>query len=158
MPKRKRTADCFPPDITEVDERSASFFCEVRSSAAAAACFCEDSAQFVRSGPFHRFLRPPLTRNLSPADPFPTPSMALGTRNRLLRYGICVPCSKRLPGVRDAFSEALGVKNRRFWYRREIRCAKTAFSGTRRIFKGPQNSRLHRLWIASCRTGRIFSV
>ena len=31
-------------------------------------------------------------------------------------YGICVPCSKRLPGVRDAFSEAFGVKNRRFWY------------------------------------------
>ena len=27
---------------------------------------------------------------------------------------------------------------------------KTAFSGTRRIFKGPQNSRLHRLWTASC--------
>ncbi len=25
-----------------------------------------------------------------------------------------------------------------------------------RIFKGPQNSRLHRLWTASCRTGRIF--
>ena len=30
----------------------------------------------------------------------------LGTRNRLLRYGICVPCSKRLPGVRDASSKA----------------------------------------------------
>ena len=30
--------------------------------------------------------------------------LAFGTGNRLLRYGICVPCSKRLPGVRDAFS------------------------------------------------------
>ena len=30
----------------------------------------------------------------------------LGTRNRLLRYRICVPCSKRLPGVRDASSKA----------------------------------------------------
>ena len=27
-------------------------------------------------------------------------------QNPLLRYRICVPCSKRLPGVRDAFSEA----------------------------------------------------
>ena len=110
----------------------------------------------------------------------------LGTRNRLLRYGICAPCSKRLPGVRDAFSEAFGVKNRLLRYGKGIRCMKTpffctegvfrgtrcskqastvrkrysvpktAFSGTRRIFKGPQNSRLHRLWTASCRTGRIF--
>ena len=47
----------------------------------------------------------------------------LGTRNRLLRYGICVPCSKRLPGVRDAFSEAFGVKNRLLRYGRDIRCA-----------------------------------
>ena len=39
-------------------------------------------------------------------------------------YGICVPCSKRLPGVRDAFSEAFGVKNRRFRYGRDIRCQK----------------------------------
>ena len=30
--------------------------------------------------------------------------LAFGTGNRLLRYGICVPCAKRLPGVRDAFS------------------------------------------------------
>ena len=40
----------------------------------------------------------------------------LGTRNALLRYGICVLCSKRLPGVRDAFSEAFGVKNSLLWY------------------------------------------
>ena len=48
----------------------------------------------------------------------------LGTRNRLLRYRICVPCSKRLPGVRDASSEAFGVKNRLFRYGRDSRCAK----------------------------------
>ena len=42
----------------------------------------------------------------------------LGARNALLRYGICVPCSKRLPGVRDAFSEAFGVKNRLLRYGR----------------------------------------
>ena len=29
--------------------------------------------------------------------------------------------------VRDAFSEALGVKNRLFWYGRNIRCAEQAF-------------------------------
>ena len=42
--------------------------------------------------------------------------LAFGTGNRLLRYGICVPCSKRLPGVRDESSEAFGVKNRLLWY------------------------------------------
>ena len=48
----------------------------------------------------------------------------LGTRNALLRYGICVPCSKRLPGVRDAFSEAFGVKIRLLRFGRDIRCQK----------------------------------
>ncbi len=58
----------------------------------------------------------------------------LGTRNSLLRYGICVPCSKRLPGVRDAFSEAFGAKNRLFRYRRDIRCMKTPFFCTEGVF------------------------
>ena len=31
--------------------------------------------------------------------------------------------SKQAPGVRDAFSEAFGAKNRRFRYRRDIRSA-----------------------------------
>ena len=52
--------------------------------------------------------------------------LAFGTGEGHLRYGICVPCSKRLPGVRDAFSEAFGVKNRRFRYGRDIRCQKQA--------------------------------
>ena len=34
------------------------------------------------------------------------PLLAFGTGEGLLGYGICVPCSKRLPGVRDAFSKA----------------------------------------------------
>ena len=34
----------------------------------------------------------------------------------------------------------------------------TAFWCTERIFKGALNSRLHRLWTAYCRTGRIFSA
>ena len=70
----------------------------------------------------------PLTRNLSLADPSPTRgwtglseatatrfsvlrttkcdafSEARRTKNRLLRYGIRIRCSKRLPGVRDASS------------------------------------------------------
>ena len=81
----------------------------------------------------------PLTRNLSPAAPSPCseggpafqrqlppafqrwPSLfwqfeKFGTRNALLRYGIDTRCQKRLPPVRDAFSDAFGVKNRLFWY------------------------------------------
>ena len=50
--------------------------------------------------------------------------LSFGTGEGFLWYGICVPCSKRLPGVRDAFSEAFGVKNRRFRYGRDIRCQK----------------------------------
>ena len=50
--------------------------------------------------------------------------LAFGTGEGHLWYGICVPCSKRLPGVRDAFSEAFGAKNRLFRYRRDIRCQK----------------------------------
>ena len=50
--------------------------------------------------------------------------LAFGTGDGLLRYGICVPCSKRLPGVRDAFSEAFGVKNRLLRYGSDIRCQK----------------------------------
>ena len=63
----------------------------------------------------------------------------LGTRNRLLRYRICVPCSKRLPGVRDASSEALGAQNRLLWYATHFQ--------RRAVPKA-----------ASCRTGRIFSA
>ena len=109
-----------------------------------------------------------------------------GTGNSLLRYGIRIRCSKRLPGVRDASSEAFGAKNRHsgteeifgtknslLWYaKRFLRhsATKKGSWGTRCVFKGPQNStcyierpfkgaqnsRLHRLWTASCRTQRIF--
>ena len=50
--------------------------------------------------------------------------LAFGTGEGHLRYGICVPCSKRLPVVRGAFSEAFGVKNRLLRYGRDIRCQK----------------------------------
>ena len=47
-----------------------------------------------------------------------------GTGEGLLRYGICAPCKKQAPGVRDAFSEAFGVKNRLLRYGRDIRYRK----------------------------------
>lgn len=50
--------------------------------------------------------------------------VAFGTGEGLLGYGICVPCAKRLPEVRDAFSEAFGVKNRLHRYERDIRYQK----------------------------------
>ena len=71
--------------------------------------------------------------------------LAFGTGEGLLWYGICVPCSKRLPGVRDASSEALGAQKQASTVRKRYSVPKTASCGTRRIFKGPQNSRLHRL-------------
>ena len=50
--------------------------------------------------------------------------LSFGTGEGLLLYGICVPCSKRLPVVRDASSEAFGVKNRLHRYGRNIRYRK----------------------------------
>ena len=47
--------------------------------------------------------------------------VVFGTGEGLLRYGIRIRCSKRLPGVRDAFSEAHSV-------------LKTGFYGTEGIF------------------------
>ena len=50
---------------------------------------------------------------------------------------ICVPCSKRLPGVRDAFSEAFGVKKQAFPVQKGYSVRRTAFCGTRRVFLSP---------------------
>ena len=61
--------------------------------------------------------------------------LAFGTGEGHLWYGICVPCSKRLPGVRGAFSEAFGVKNRLLRYGRDIRYPKQA-PGVRDAFSG----------------------
>ena len=52
--------------------------------------------------------------------------LAFGTGEGLLWYRICVPCSKRPPPVRDAFSVALGAQNRLLRYGRDIRCQKQA--------------------------------
>ena len=74
-------------------------------------------------------------------------------------------------GTRRVF-RGIRCKKQASTVRKRYSVPKTAFSGTRRIskgpqnstcrteciFKGPQNSRLHRLWTASCRTGRIFNA
>ena len=78
-----------------------------------------------------------------------------GTRKGLLRYGICVPCSKRLPTVRDAFSEALRAQNRLLGYGRDIRYRKRPPT-VRDASSEARNSRLRRLWTAICCTGYIF--
>ena len=83
------------------------------------------------------------------------PFAKFGTRKGLLRYGICVPCKKRLPTVRDAFSEALHAQNRLLGYGRDIRYRKRPPTA-RDTSSEAQNSRLRRLWIAFCRTGHIF--
>ena len=88
-------------------------------------------------------------------------------------YGTCVPCSKRLPGVRGAFSEAFGVKNRLFRYGRDIRYRKRP-SGVPNASKarrtadstdcgrppGVRNafSEACRAKNSTCRPGRIFST
>ena len=76
---------------------------------------------------------------------------------------------KASSGTRRIF-RSIRCKKQAFPVRKGYSVRKTASYGTRcvfkgaqnstcyieRIFKGPQNSRLHRLWTASCRTGRIF--
>ena len=47
-----------------------------------------------------------------------------GTGEGLLWYGICAPCKNQASVVRDAFSEAFGVKNRLLRYGRDIRYRK----------------------------------
>ena len=88
--------------VKEVDERSTSFFCEVRSSAADAACFREDSALFVRSGPFRHFLGP-ANAELVSGGPFPCSFE--GTRYQ-----------KRPPTVRNTYS----VPKKASWGTRRI--------------------------------------
>ena len=93
----------------------------------------------------------------------------LGTRKGLLRYGICVPCSKRLPTVRDAFSEALRAQNRLLGVRKGYSVPETPSYGTRRVFKGAKQpttqtvdslllhrTHLQRRRTASCRTECTF--
>ena len=100
--------------------------------------------------------------------------LAFGTGEGLLRYGICVPCSKRLPGGTRRIFGSIRCKKQASTVQKRYSVHKTGSCGTRRISKGPQNSRLHRLWTASCppdafseacraksstcRTGRIFSA
>ena len=68
--------------------------------------------------------------------------LTFGTGEGYLWYGTCVPCSKRLPGVRDAFFGSVRCKKQASTVRKRYSVPKTASSGTRRIFKGAQNSLL----------------
>ena len=111
-------------------------------------------ALFVRSGPFHHFLRP-ANAELVSGGPFPCPFD--GTRYR--RGPPTVPnmravLKKASSGTRRVFRSAPYQKPPST-VRKRYSVPKTGFCGTRRIFKGPQNSRLHRLWTAHCQTGRI---
>ena len=99
-------------------------------------------ALFVRSGPFHHFLRP-ANAELVSGGPFTCSfdgtryqKQASLVRNMraVLKKASCgtrrifrgTRCSKQAPTVQKRYS-----------------VHKTTSSGTRRIFKGPQNSRLH---------------
>ena len=53
-----------------------------------------------------------------------------GTGEGLLGYGMDARYRRGAPGVRDAFSKALGAKNRRFRYGRDIRYQKPPSYGT----------------------------
>ena len=50
--------------------------------------------------------------------------VAFGTGEGLVGYGMDARYRRGAPGVRDAFSKALGAKNRRFRYGRDIRYQK----------------------------------
>ena len=90
------------------------------------------------------------------AMPFPFLAfVAFGTGKGLLRYGIDTRCAKQPPVVRDAFSEALRAQNRLLGYGRDIRYRKRPPT-VRDAFSKARNSRLRRLWTASCCTGHIF--
>ena len=58
-------------------------------------------------------------------------------------------------GTRRVFG-SIRCKKQASTVRKRYSVPKTAFCGTRRIFKGPQNSRLHRPWTASWGTRRVF--
>ena len=98
----------------------------------------------------------PLTRNLSPADPFPYSFEDTRYRKRppMVRNMRAV-LKKASCGTRRIF-RGIRCKKQASTVRKRYSVSKTAFSGTRRIFKGPQNSQLHRLWTAFCGTQRIF--
>ena len=64
-----------------------------------------------------------------------------------------IRCKKQAFPVREGYSVP---KTGSWGTRRIFKGAQNSTCYIERIFNGPQNSRLHRLWTASCRTGRIF--
>ena len=67
-------------------------------------------------------------------------SVIFCTGEGLLRYGICAPCKKQAPGVRDAFSEAFGVKKQASTVQDGYSVPETPFSGTGNVCQHPKIS------------------
>ena len=125
-----------------------------------------DSALFVRSGPFHHFLRP-VNAELVSGEPFPYPGVDRPLRgnchplfcapdNQVRCVFGSAPYQKQASTVRNTHSvlKKASCGTRRIF--RSIRCKKqastvregysvpeTAFSGTLRIFKVSRNSTCH---------------
>ena len=85
----------------------------------------------------------PLTRNLSPADPFPYSFEDTRYRKRppMVR-NLRAVLKKASCGTRRIF-RGIRCKKQASTVRKRYSVSKTAFSGTRRIFKGSQNSTCH---------------
>ena len=128
-----------------------------------------DSALFVRSGPFHHFLRP-VNAELVSGEPFPYPGVDRPLRGNCHPL-FCAPDNqvrcvfgsapyqkqastvrnthsvlKKASCVRDAFSEAFGVKNRLLrygrdiWYRKRPSLVRDASSKARRTSPATSNT------------------
>ena len=72
--------------------------------------------------------------------------LAFGTGEGLLWYGICVPCSKRPPGVRNAFSEACRAKSSLLPHRTHLQCAKQPRSEVSRHKKRVTSKSIKTFW------------
>ena len=126
-----------------------------------AACLCEGSALFVRSGLFHRFLRPPANAELVSCGPFPTPSKELGTGNALLWYATRFQKHSVQKTGFYGTGQIFGTGNALLWY--ATRLHRHAEQPTPQTvdsllwyamhFQGPRCMKT-----PSCCTGRIFSA
>ena len=140
--------------------KSASFFCKVRSFAAAAACLkastdcstcppCSNrqTGQRVSVREIRYRKQASTVRNTHSV----LKKASYGTR-RIFRS---IRCKKQASTVRKGYS----VRKTASWGTRCVfKGAQNSTCYIERIFKGPQNSRLHRLWTASCSSGSSFSA
>ena len=139
--------------VNEVDERSASFFVKFEVPQRMPAPERGPSGVQVKCA----------GNMYSQCSPLFCRFAKFGTGEGPLVYGIDIRCEKRAPGVREAFSKALGAKNRLLRYRMEIRCKKRPSgvpdaSSKARSSLLPHRTHLRKHETASCHTGRIFSA